>query len=137
MPSTKRAQLATSLSLLLVAAAPAAEWERDKRDLLTNFANMYNPCVVETGGDYRYRMWFFGWAVGPIGNPGVPGCDAIFCARSKDLLTWEVFSRGDAWDNTMTPAKWAPVLHAGDRWYEAWHVGDPSVVLKEGRLYMA
>ena len=25
----------------------------------------------------------------------------------------------------MTPRKWVPVLHAGDPWYEAWHVGDP------------
>ena len=29
------------------------------------------------------------------------------------------------------------VLHASDRWYESWHVGDPSVVLVEGRYYMA
>jgi len=37
----------------------------------------------------------------------------------------------------MTPSKWAPVLHASGRWYEAWHVGDPSVVLHDGRFYMA
>ncbi len=117
--------------------APAEEWQRDKRDLLTNFANMYQPCVVETSGEYRYRMWFFGWAVGPVGNPGVPGCDAIFCARSKNLRDWEVFTGREEWDATMSPAKWAPVLHASDRWFEAWHVGDPSVVLKDGRFYMA
>lgn len=115
----------------------AEEWQRDKRDLLTNFANMYQPCVVETGGEYRYRMWFFGWAVGPVGNPGVPGCDAIFCARSKNLLDWEVFTGRENWDDTMSPAKWLPVLHASDLWFEAWHVGDPSVVLKDGRFYMA
>jgi hypothetical protein len=137
MPFTKRAILTAALPFLFATAIRGAEWQRDKRDLLTNFANMYNPCVVETGGEYRYRMWFFGWAAGPIGNPGVPGCDAIFSARSKDLLTWEVFSQGDAWDSTMAPARWVPVLHAGERWYEAWHVGDPSVVVRNGRFYMA
>ena len=37
----------------------------------------------------------------------------------------------------MDPNKWVPVIHAGDRWYEAWHVGDPSVVMRDGRYYMA
>jgi sucrose-6-phosphate hydrolase SacC (GH32 family) len=81
-------------------------------------------------------MWFFGWAAGHA-NPGIPGCDAIFHARSKDLKTWEVYGKDGSWDTTMTPAKWAPVLHASDRWYEAWHVGDPSVVMKDNALYMA
>ena len=146
--------------LLTVMTAPAADWERNKTPLLTNFNNMYNPCVVETGGtnedgvpasavrprlrqgagvagaQYRYKMWFFGWATG-TSNPGVPGSDAIFHARSKDLKKWEVYGRGGKWDDTMTPAKWAPVLHASDKWYEAWHVGDPSVVFKDGTFYMA
>jgi hypothetical protein len=111
-------------------------WQRDKRNLLTNFNNMYNPCVVETGGEYRFKMWFFGWATG-TGNPGIPGCDAIYHARSKDLVTWEVYCKNGSWDTTMNPAKWWPVLHASTRWYEAWHVGDPSVVLTDGIFYMA
>jgi len=111
-------------------------WQRNDRSLLTNFDNMYAPCVVETPGKYRYRMWFFGWASGHT-NPGVPGCDAIFHARSKDLLHWEIYSRGGTWDATMNPSKWMPVLHASERWYEAWHVGDPSVVLEDGTFYMA
>ncbi len=126
-----------SLVLPFETALAADQWQRDKRSLLTNFDNMYNPCVLEVPGDYPYRMWFFGWAVGPAGNPGFPGCDAIFCARSKDLLTWEVYSRDDTWDDTMDPHHWVPVLHASDQWYEAWHVGDPSVVLKDGQYYMA
>jgi predicted GH43/DUF377 family glycosyl hydrolase len=117
-------------------AVAGQKWERDKRLLLTNFNNMYNPCVVETGGEYRFKMWFFGWAADHA-NPGIPGCDAIFHARSKDLKTWEVYSKDGRWDTTMTPAKWVPVLHASDRWYEAWHVGDPSVVMKDNKLYMA
>ena len=117
-------------------AAASDEWERNARSLLTNFDNMYNPCVVEVAGDYRFKMWFFGWAAAGT-NPGVPGCDAIFHARSKDLENWEVFSKGGAWDTTMDPSKWVPVLHASDRWYEAWHVGDPSVVLKDEKFYMA
>ena len=129
-----------SLVLLfgLSCAVAAAEdrWQRDTRSLLTNFNNMYNPCVVETGGEYRYRMWFFGWAADRT-NTDIPGCDAIFLARSKDLVNWEVFSGDQGWDATMDPGKWAPVLHASDRWYEAWHVGDPSVVWVDGKYVMA
>jgi hypothetical protein len=77
-------------------SAVAEEWQRDKRVLLTNFNNMYQPCVVETGGEYRYRMWFFGWAAART-NPGWPGCDATFHARSKDLTTWEVSKDGIEW----------------------------------------
>lgn len=131
-----------TLMTLSVGCAGAAQhelgegWQRSGRPLLTNFDNMYGPCVVETPGAYRYRMWFFGWAAGHT-NPGVPGCDAIFHARSRDLLHWDVYSRGDTWDATMNPSKWKPVLHASERWYEARHVGDPSVVLKDGTFYMA
>jgi len=112
------------------------EWQRDPTPLLTNFDNMYQPCVVETGGDYRFRMWFFGWATA-AGNPGVPGCDTVFHARSNDLRKWEVYAGDGQWDDTMAPAKWVSVLHASDRWYEAWHVGDPSVVLHDGTFYLA
>lgn len=111
-------------------------WQRDNRSLLTNFNNMYNPCVVETEGDYRYKMWFFGWAEDHT-NSKIPGCDAIFLARSNDLLQWEVYSGADDWDQTMDPSRWVPVLHASDRWYESWHVGDPSVVFHNDRYYMA
>ena len=117
-------------------SASTGEWERDPRSLLTSFNNMYNPCVVETGGEYRYKMWFFGWAAGHS-NPGVPGSDAIFHARSKDLKSWEVYSKGGEWDRRTNPQKWKPVLYASERWYESWHVGDPSVVLKDDRYYMA
>ena len=125
-----------SLLFLSGAAALSGEWEREERPLLTNFNNMYGPCVVETGGEYRFKMWFFGWSAAH-GNPGIPGCDAIFHARSKDLKNWEVYSRGKTWDKTMDPSLWVPVLHAGERWYEAWHVGDPSVVMKDGEFFMA
>ncbi len=113
-----------------------ADWQRDGRSLLTNFNNMYSPCVVETGGEYRFKMWFFGWATATA-NPDIPGADAIYHARSKDLETWEVYCKDGSWDTTMTPAKWWPVLRASDRWFESWHVGDPSVVLKDGRFYIA
>lgn len=124
------------LFLFLHSLSAQETWERDKRSLLTNFNNMYNPCVVEVGGEYKYRMWFFGWA-GDHTNTEWPGCDAIYHARSKDLLNWEVFSKENGWDATMNPELWVPVLHASDRWYEAWHVGDPSVVQKDGKYYMA
>jgi len=111
-------------------------WQRSTRNLLWNFNNMYQPCVVEVGGERRYLMFFFGWAAAAT-NPGYPGCDAIFLARSDDLRQWEVYAGQAGWDATMTPARWVPVLTASDRWYEAWHVGDPSVVLRDGRFYMA
>ena len=79
-----------------------ADWQRDGRSLLTNFNNMYSPCVVETGGEYRFKMWFFGWATEQL-NPGIPGCDAIYHARSKDLQTWEVYSGAGEWDTVFFP----------------------------------
>jgi len=114
----------------------AEPWQRNTRSQLTHFNNMYSPCVVETGGEYRYKMWFFGWAAGHA-NPGVSGADAIFHARSRNLEEWEVYCGDGTWDATMTPTRWTPVLHASDRWYEAWHVGDPSVVMKDGAFYIA
>jgi hypothetical protein len=124
--------------LSLSSLCPAAEdgWQRDTHSLLTNFNNMYSPCVVETGGEHRYSMWFFGWAVDHA-NSALPGCDAIFHARSKDLRKWEVYCGEDGWDATMNPEKWVSVLHASDVWYEAWHTGDPSVVFRDGKYYMA
>ena len=120
----------------LLGEASEGQWQRAQVNLLTNFNNMYNPCVIETGGEYRYRMWFFGWAENQS-NKNIPGSDAIFHARSRDLKSWEVYSRENTWDKTLDPKKWVPVVHAGDRWYEAWHVGDPSVVMRDGRYYMA
>ncbi|PHR98979.1 MAG: hypothetical protein COA78_25510 [Blastopirellula sp.] len=133
---TKHLLPAILLSLMFTFTASGEPWQRDQRSLLKNFNNMYNPCVVETGGEYRYKMWFFGWAASRT-NLGWPGCDAIFHARSKDLVNWEVYSQDQIWDTTMDPERWLPVLHASDRWYEAWHVGDPSVVLKDNKYYMA
>jgi hypothetical protein len=143
-PTRLRAHVAVCLAPALglaLSASPVCfpaegEWQRDPMPLLTNFDNMYQPCVVEVGGAHRFRMWFFGWATA-MGNPDVPGCDAVFHARSNDLKTWEVYAGDGRWDDTMSPSKWVPVLYASDRWYEAWHVGDPSVVLHDGRFYMA
>jgi len=117
-------------------ADPGPQWQRDNSSLLTNFNNMYNPCVVETEGEYRYLMWFFGWAADHA-NATFPGCDAIYHARSKDLKQWEIYSKESTWDATMDPKCWVPVLHASECWYEAWHVGDPSVVFKDGKYYLA
>jgi hypothetical protein len=115
----------------------ASSWDKPQRNLLWNFGNMYQPCVIEfPGEEFRYRMWFFGWASEDC-NPGFAGCDAIYHARSRNLETWEVCSGDTGWDSAMDPAKWVPVLVAGGREYEAWHVGDPSVVCREGRFYMA
>ena len=130
-------------SVALVASMAAAQddgWERDATPLLDGFVNMYNPCVIEVDDAPRYRMWFFGWAASQT-NKDVPGCDAIFHARSDDLTSWEVYAGeqdGEArWDRERRVEQWVPVLTAGERWYEAWHVGDPTVVEVRGKLYMA
>jgi hypothetical protein len=127
-----------SLAFLAATHLQASDWIRNKTPLLTNFVNMYNPCVVETPGEYRYKMWFFGWAASRCNHDlSLTGCDMIFHARSKDLSHWEVYCENGTWDASMTPSRWIPVLHASGKWYEAWHTGDPSVVLKDGRYYMA
>lgn len=118
-------------------ANAAASWQRETAPLLWGFNNMYNPCVVEVGGEWRYRMWFFGWAA-KHANAGMGwGCDAIFHARSRDLRTWEVWRGNEQWDAQIKPESWRPVLHASERWYDSWHNGDPSVVLEKGRFYLA
>jgi len=112
-------------------------WEVDPRPLLSGFLNLYNPCVLRVlDEEWPFRMWLFGWA-SEEGNPGYPGYDAIFCARSRDLAQWEVWSGDAGWDATMTPAKWVPVLCAGEEPFDNFHAGDPSVVFHEGRYYMA
>ena len=116
---------------------PAAAWERIPKDLIWNFENMYQPCVLELPDkEYRYRMWFFGWAASDT-NTGYAGCDAIFHARSKDLLNWEIYAGDGQWDATMNPKRWAPVIVPDEKPYDEWHNGDPSVVRKDGRFYMA
>lgn len=127
-------------------------WQRDSVPLLTNFQNMYQPCVVDVGvqpgNDYRHRMWFFGWAADDT-NTDYPGQDAVYHARSKDLQNWEVLKKDDTWDTTMSPrvpdssprgwtANWKAVLFADTtRWYDSGHNGDPSVVYKNGTYYIA
>jgi hypothetical protein len=112
-------------------------WEKTGRDLLRGFDNMYQPCVVQDpGGAYPSKMWFFGWAAQDC-NPGYPGCDAIFFARGKDLDHWEVYAGDGRFDATMSPKLWVPVVTAGDKPYDQWHNGDPSVVRFRGHYYMA
>jgi hypothetical protein len=117
----------------------SAAWERDPTVLLSGFTNMYNPHVVydpEIDADHPYRMWFFGWASADM-NPGYPGCDAIFHARSADLTHWEVYAGDAGWDAESRVDTWVPVLCADDKPYDQWHNGDPSVVKHDGRYVMA
>jgi len=113
------------------------QWETPRRDLLWNFDNLYNANVLYfPGREYPYLMWLFGWSA-EDGNPAYPGADAIFHARSKDMLIWEVYSGNGTWDKTMDPSLWVPVLCAGTAPYDNVHNGDPSVVAKDGHYYMA
>lgn len=139
-------RLSAALCLLLCAGYAAGEprpvqsadaWERDPTPLIRNFENMYQPCVLEfPGEEYPYRMWFFGWAESDT-NTKYPGCDAIFHARSKDLLKWEIHAGGQDWDTAMDPSKWIPVIVPDAKFYDEWHNGDPSVVFRDGTYYMA
>lgn len=113
------------------------EWEILSESLLWGFHNLYNARVVQTPDPaYPYRMWLFGWA-SEEGNPGYPGYDAIYHARSADMAHWEVYAGDAQWDSAMDPSRWVPVLTAGEGAYDNFHAGDPSVVLHEGRFYMA
>jgi len=98
---------------------------------------MYHPCVLKVDDKaFPYRMWFFGWSTG-FTNPGYSGADAIFHARSKDLLNWQVYAKNGDWDSTMSPELWHPIMTADQESYDQWHVGDPSVVYKDGVYFMA
>jgi hypothetical protein len=112
-------------------------WQRDYQNLLSGFGNMYNPHVIEDPGlPYPYRMYFFGWAREDC-NPGYSGCDAIYLARSKDLVNWQVYCGEAGWDSELEPGKWVPIIEGGDTYFDEWHSGDPSVVKHEGKYYMA
>lgn len=128
-------------------------WLRDEKNLITNFYSMYHPEVVyvpewDTEDGYPYLMWFFAWAYNQENDaagqyPGYPGGDAIFLARAKALEgPWEVYSLNYRteeffWDAEQKPYFWYPVITCQDTWYDSWHVGDPSVVYKDGLFHMA
>ncbi len=111
------------------------EWERPRIDILSG-NHLYNPHIIqEAGEEYEFKMWFFGWPDQDI-NPGYPGADAIFHARSKDLDNWEVWT-GSGWDVTGNTAQWVPVIVSETEIFDEDHSGDPSVVKKDGTYYMA
>ena len=113
------------------------EWELLPEPLLWEFHNLYNARVVQVpDARHPYRMWLFGWA-DEEGNPGYAGYDAIYHARSADMRRWEVYAGAGEWDATMDSSRWVPVLTAGDAPYDNFHAGDPSVVARRGRYYMA
>jgi hypothetical protein len=115
-------------------------WERSNRAVLDGFLHAYQPCVVEVPDpEFPYRMWFFGW-IAEVANPEYAGCDAIYFARSRNLERWEVYTKNGAWDATRNQEIWASVLHASEdqsKYYDQFHTGDPSVVLKDGIYHMA
>ncbi len=116
-------------------------WQRHTFPAFEGFMHAYQPCVVEVpDADYPYRMWFFGW-IADIGNAEFAGCDAIYFARGKDLDHWEVFCKDGSWDAGRHNDKWVSVLYSSEdterHYYDTFHSGDPSVVLKDGVFYMA
>ncbi|MBO5076738.1 MAG: hypothetical protein J5584_03975 [Clostridia bacterium] len=109
--------------------------------VLENFYNLYNMEVERCDDpEYPYRMWIFGESTGDRANPDT-GYDSIFHGRGRDIDHWEMWcgeQNGiDIWDTTMDPALWQPVLRRADKNYDSVHNGDPSVVYKDGRFYMA
>jgi len=90
--------------------------QRDRRNLLSGFGNIYNFRVLhEPRTEYPYKAWFFGWASQDC-NWNIPGhtkCDAIFHARSKTMEgPWQVYCGNGKWDATMTTSLWRPVVAA-------------------------
>ncbi|MBP8131978.1 MAG: hypothetical protein KA184_20555 [Candidatus Hydrogenedentes bacterium] len=120
-----------------------ALWQPVGENLLYGFRNMYNLHTLETPEDaaYPFKGWFFGWILEDC-NPGYPGCDTICAARAANLAgPWEVYA-GEAdgapyWDAAMNPSTWVPVVTGGDRYYNNWHNGDPSVVRVGDTFYLA
>ena len=136
-----------SLTLILLSQCrtgcpqfPLDGWERSHKAAFKGFMHAYQPCVLEVPDpQFPYRMWFFGW-VTEIANPEYAGADAIYFARGKDLDTWEVYCKDGSWDKDKNENKWASVLHASkdkEKYYDTFHTGDPSVVLKDGVFHMA
>jgi len=119
-------------------AADCGDWQRVETTILSGFNNMYNCHIIEESEDpYRYKMYFFGWAANTC-NSGYSGCDAIFLARSKDLVHWQVYCGDNSlWDGTGNAELWVPVITADNKFYDQWHNGDPSVVKHNGTYYMA
>lgn len=118
------------------------KWERHGT-ILKGFFNAYQPCVIQVpDSEYPFRMWFFGW-INNVCNSEVPGCDAIYHARSKDLDTWEVYCSNGKWQmadvNNPNTREWQSVLYSAidAPFWDTWHTGDPSVVYKYGTYYMA
>ena len=113
------------------------EWEEHLPYILEDFHNMYNPKVVKIENEaYPYLMYFFGESAEQF-NPEFKGSDAIFLARGKTLDQWEVYCGGGVWDATQNCRLWRPIVTAGDHDFDNCHAGDPTVVYKDGRFYMA
>lgn len=115
-----------------------ALWER-LGTIASGFCNMYQFEILHEPEDaaYPYKAWFFGWAVEDC-NPGYPGCDAIYAARSPRLDGgWEVYSGHGRWTTAHDAAAWVPVVTADGHIYDEWHNGDPSVVRVGGRYFLA
>ena len=113
-------------------------WEVNPSPILHGFYNLYNCEVVRIDdAKYPYRMWIFGVSTNDANSPNF-GYDSIFHARGKTLDSWEVYCGPDnAWDATMSPSRWVPVMVRANNKYDMIHNGDPSVVYKGGIFHMA
>ncbi|MBD3175925.1 MAG: hypothetical protein GF320_12155 [Armatimonadia bacterium] len=113
-------------------------WER-LGTIASGFGNMYQFEIVHRPEmrSHPYEAWFFGWAVEDC-NPGYPGCDAIYHARSDRLDGgWEIHSGPGQWSTAHDASEWVPVVTADDEIYDEWHNGDPTVACMGGRYFLA
>lgn len=115
-----------------------AYWEGNEAPILSGFTNLYNCEVLQVDdADYPYRLWIFGETTSQADNPH-RGYDSIYHGRGKTLTEWEMYCGEGEWDKTQNPELWVPVLYRdGLKNYDSVHNGDPSVVYREGRYYMA
>ena len=103
-------------------------------------SHAYQPCVIETDDSEYSLPDGFRLNADPT-ESRISRLRAIYHARSRDLTDrWEVLCKDGSWSGDR-PEDWASTLFAstdGDRhYYHAWHVGDPSVVFRDGVYYMA
>ena len=106
--------------------------KNDER-VLWNFYNLYNSKVIRDDDPvYPYKMLLFG-----ENTKEESGYDKTYLARSKDLQSWEVYTKDGGWDTEMKPERWQPVVSKGKKKFDNCHAGDPAVVYQDHCYYLA
>ncbi len=103
-------------------------------EVMNDFLNLYNPDIIKinNSSSSHYRMYIFGWPY-DFCNQDLPGCDSIFFIESSNLEFWSITTSDNS--NLSSPLKLT--LSPGTRYWDEWHVGDPSVIKINDSYFMA